>query len=290
MIETLLLKFYKQKLSNYALVYKHLLINIAILIISLFICTTFSTFYVNYKKYAFLSMPTVLSFFISLIIGLIILALFVNLPAMNFAQETYNIKLHSTDWELFRLYLLKEYLVENKFLDNKSENTKENNEKIEMLISLIQQKLDNRQKNKPFSILGSYFNTSIVFLIPIWTAFNTQVYFKEASLNEGIKNIGTILGFLLLIIAVFCTIKLSKVQFNFLSLDYKLQEILYMLTQLQIIHNNDKFSQKHLPHDQKEKIKAMVKGYNYNKSTIKQKDTFFKKYSYFNFKKRKSTF
>ncbi|WP_283747713.1 hypothetical protein [Bacillus thuringiensis] len=288
MIETLLLKFYKQKLSNYALVYKYLLINITILIVSLFICTTFSIFYVSYKKYAFLSMPTVLSFFIPLIIGLIILALFVNLPATNFAKETYNIKLHSTDWELFRLYLLKEYLVENKFINNKSENMKENNEKIEMLISLIQQKLDNRQKNKPFSILGSYFNTSIVFLIPIWTAFNTQVYFKEVTLNEGINNIGTILGSLLILIAVFCMIKLYKVQFNFLHIDYKLQEILYMLTQLQIIHNNDKFSQKHLPHDQKDKIKTMVKNYNYNKTknNHKEKNTtsFFKKYSYFKWK------
>lgn len=214
------------------------------------------------------------------------LILLINLPAINFTRRFYKIKLHSTEWELFRLFLLKEYLVENKFIDTENKNTKENKEKIEMLISLFQQKLDNRQKNKPFAILGSYFNTSIVFLIPIWAAFNNQVYFKEVTLNEALHNIGTILAVLLFLFVLFCMIKIFKIQYNFLYLDYKLQEIIYMLSQLQIIHNNDKFSQKHISQDQKDKIKTMIKDYNKTRNNQKEKNTtsFLKRYSYFKWK------
>ncbi|SME49248.1 hypothetical protein BACERE00183_04232 [Bacillus cereus] len=284
MIETLLIKFYKQKLSNYALAYKHVLINIIIVGIIIFLSVLIPAPYIIYNNQDFLLLSTF--FFISLIISIMSLILLINLPAINFTRRFYKIKLHSTEWELFRLFLLKEYLVENKFIDTENKNTKENKEKIEMLISLFQQKLDNRQKNKPFSILGSYFNTTIVFLIPIWTAFNNQVYFKEVTLNEAIHNIGTIFWVVLLLFVLFCMIKIYKIQYKFLYPDYKLQEIIYMLSQLQIIHNNDKFSQKHIPQDQKDKIKTMVKDYNKTRNNYKEKNTtsFLKRYSYFKWK------
>ena len=208
---------------------------------------------------------------------------------MNLTEEFYKTELIGTEWELFRLYLLKEYLISNKFIDNDNKNAKENKEKIGMIISLFQQKIDNRRKNKPFSILGSYFKTSIVFLIPIWAAFNNQIYFKEVTLNDGLKNIGIVLGYLLVLIFLFSMLKLLKIQYIFLFPEYKLQEIISMLTQLQIIQNNDSFSQKHIPQDQKDKIKAIVKGYNYNKTknTNKEKNitSFFEKYSYFKWKR-----
>ncbi|MFE8095600.1 hypothetical protein [Bacillus toyonensis] len=284
MIETLLIKFYKQKLSNYALAYKHVLINIIIVGIIIFLSVLIPAPYIIYNNQDFLLLSTF--FFISLIISIMSLILLINLPAINFTRRFYKIKLHSTEWELFRLFLLKEYLVENKFIDTENKNTKENKEKIEMLISLFQQKLDNRQKNKPFAILGSYFNTSIVFLIPIWAAFNNQVYFKEVTLNEALHNIGTILTVLLFLFVLFCMIKIFKIQYNFLYLDYKLQEIIYMLSQLQIIHNNDKFSQKHISQDQKDKIKTMIKDYNKTRNNQKEKNTtsFLKRYSYFKWK------
>ncbi|KXY51369.1 hypothetical protein AT268_33375 [Bacillus cereus] len=284
MIETLLIKFYKQKLSNYALAYKHVLINIIIVGIIIFLSVLIPAPYIIYNNQDFLLLSTF--FFISLIISIMSLILLINLPAINFTRRFYKIKLHSTEWELFRLFLLKEYLVENKFIDTENKNTKENKEKIEMLISLFQQKLDNRQKNKPFAILGSYFNTSIVFLIPIWAAFNNQVYFKEVTLNEALHNIGTILAVLLFLFVLFCMIKIFKIQYNFLYLDYKLQEIIYMLSQLQIIHNNDKFSQKHISQDQKDKIKTMIKDYNKTRNNQKEKNTtsFLKRYSYFKWK------
>ncbi|MED0951306.1 hypothetical protein P4T70_24960 [Bacillus mobilis] len=284
MIETLLIKFYKQKLSDYALVYKQVLINIIIVVVISLLCVIISAPYIIYNNQEFLLISVF--FFISLIISILSLSLLINLPAMNFTRKFYNVELHSTEWELFRLYLLKEFLVENKFIDTENKNTKENKEKIEMLISLFQQKLDNRQKNKPFAILGSYFNTSIVFLIPIWAAFNNQVYFKEVTLNEALHNIGTILAVLLFLFVLFCMIKIFKIQYNFLYLDYKLQEIIYMLSQLQIIHNNDKFSQKHISQDQKDKIKTMIKDYNKTRNNQKEKNTtsFLKRYSYFKWK------
>ncbi|MES5837593.1 hypothetical protein [Bacillus cereus group sp. MG11] len=286
MIETLLIKFYKQNLSNYALVYKHVLINIIIAVIIIFLSVLIPAPYIIHNNQEFLLIS--IFFFISLIVAVMSLSLLINLPAINFTRRFYKIKLRSSEWELFRLYLLKEYLVETKFIDAENKNTKENKETIEMIISLFQQKLENRQKNKPFSILGSYFNTTIVFLIPIWTAFNNQVYFKEVTLNEAIHNIGTILWVILLLFVLFCMIKIYKIQYNFLYPDYKLQEIIYMLSQLQIIHNNDKFSQKHIPQDQKDKIKTMVKDYNYNKTRNNQKEknttSFLKRYSYFKWK------
>lgn len=283
----MLLKFYKYHLSNFALVYKRLFINIIIAVISLFLFVFGFVSFIMCKGYDPLSIPMILTYCIPVLIGLVLQFIFITLPSRVLTKESYKIELKSTEWELFRLYLLKEYLVENKLIDNESKNSKENKEKIEMIIALFQQKLDNRQKNRPFSILGSYFNTSIVFLIPIWAAFNNQIYFKEVTLTKGLENIGTIFGFLLTLIALFYMIKLYKIQFNFISFDYKLQEILYMLKQLQIIHNNDNFSQKHMPQDKKENITAMVKDYNYNKSKINKKNNLFKRHSYFTFKEKK---
>lgn len=287
MIETMLLKFYKEQLSNYALVYKRLLINIIIAVVTLFFCTSYAVYLVINNGYKFLSIPTLLAFIILIIIGLLLLYVFVTLPSRNLALESYEIKLNSTQWELFQLYLLREYLVENKLIDKKNENAKESKENIAMIIAIFQQKLENQQKNKPFSILGSYFNTSIVFLVPLWAAFINQIYFKNATLYTGLQNIGVILGCLLALIALFYVLRQYKIVFNFLSFDYKLQKILYMLTQLQVIHNNDNFAQKHMPQDKKDKIKAIVKDYNYNRSKINEKNNLFKRHSYFSFKEKK---
>lgn len=283
----MLLKFYEEQLSNYALVYKRLLINIIIVVFSLFLFTFIAVFLILYKNYGLLSIVTVVIFGILVSIGLFLQYKFVTIPSRNLACESYEIKLNSTQWEFFRLYLLREYLVENKLIDKKNENAKENKEKIAMIIAIFQQKLENRQKNKPFSILGSYFNTSIVFLIPIWAAFINQIYFKNVTLYEGLQNIGVIFGCLLALIALFYVIRLYKIVFNFLSFDYKLHEILYMLTQLQVIHNNDNFAQKHKIEDKKKKIESMVHNYIYDKPLINKKNSFFKKYSYFNLKKEK---
>lgn len=261
LIETQLIHFYKKRLSNFSLVFERLVINLVICFIFFIITSSCLLFLANENDPL-----SVFSFILlAVIINIIILHILFMRPSNIFARNEYKTKFRSTQWELFRILLLKEFIFSSKLLQEK--NGEENIKKLESLIELLQTRLDNNKKQSILEILGSNISTTLIFFIPAWAAFNSQIFINnKLTLTQGLMRLGELLLILFISIYFLSLFKSVFKDFNFFSTNKYISDLIDLLNQLKVILNNPHYFEKHHPARLENLAKNLIKNY---ESTLK---------------------
>ncbi|WP_165497489.1 MULTISPECIES: hypothetical protein [Bacillus cereus group] len=293
LIETQLIHFYKKRLSNFSLVFKRLTINIIITILAVTISTRFFLSHIVEE-----SVHSAIGFYIlSVTVGVLLTYILLIRPHNIFTINEYNIKFRSTQWEAFRMLLLTKFLFSSNLLNKSNTNNKENTEqhikKLESLIDLLQNRLDNNKKENLLAALGSNINTAVIFLIPVWTAFNSQIFMhKDLTIEQGLKRLLLILIIMMPSIWFFFMFKSAIKDFNFFSTDKYLTDLIDILTQLKVILtlNNPNYLQKYYSAELNELIENQIKDYEstlHTKTKFSFKNIPWKKLYYFPYVQKK---
>ncbi|MGE6848223.1 hypothetical protein ACQKGB_13935 [Bacillus tropicus] len=166
------------------------------------------------------------------------------------------------------MLLLTRFLFSSDLLHKRNTNNKENTEqhikKLESLIDLLQNRLDNNKKENLLAALGSNINTAVIFLIPVWTAFNSQIFMhKDLTIEQGLKRILLILIIMIPSIWFFFMFKNAIKDFSFFSTDKYLTDLIDILTQLKVILtlNNPYYLRKHYSVELNNLIENQIKDY-----------------------------
>ncbi|EOO70355.1 hypothetical protein IIC_04797 [Bacillus cereus VD021] len=256
LIETQLIHFYKKRLSNFSLVFERLVINLVICFIFFIITSSYLLSLANEND------PfSVFSFILlAIIINIIILHIIFMRPSNIFARNEYKTKFRSTQWELFRILLLKEFIFSSKLLQEK--NGEENIKKLESLIELLQTRLDNNKKQSILEILGSNISTTLIFFIPAWAAFNSQIFIhNKLTLTQGLMRLGGLVLILFISIYFLSLFKSAFKDFNFFSTNKYIGDLIDLLNQLKVILDNPHYFEKHHPERLENLAKNLIKNY-----------------------------
>ncbi|PED08996.1 hypothetical protein COL30_00065 [Bacillus pseudomycoides] len=293
LIETQLIHFYKNRLSNFSLVFKRLTINIVITFLAVTISTRFFLSCIVKESFGF----ALIFYILSVTVGAALTYILFIRPYNILTINEYNIKFRSTQWEAFRMLLLKNFLFSSNLLNEEYRNNKENTEqhikKLESLIDLLQNRLDNNKKENLLAALGSNINTAVIFFIPVWTAFNSQIFMHNTlTIEQGLKRLLLILAILLPSIWFFFMIRNAIKDFNFFSTDRYITDLIDLLNQLKVILilDNPNYLKKYYSEELNDLIENQIKDY---ESTLQTKTKFsfknipWKKRYYFPYIQRK---
>ncbi|EOP29444.1 hypothetical protein IIS_05120 [Bacillus cereus VD131] len=282
MIETQLIYFYKNQLSNFSLVFKRLFINL--IICFLFFITTGPYLLSLSNEESFVSTFTFI--LVIVVLNLIMLHIFFIKPSNILAINEYNTKFRSTQWELFRMLLLKKFLFSSKLLEKKNEE--KNIKTLESLISLLQNRLDNNKVHSILGILGSNISTALIFFIPAWTAFNSQIFIhNKLTITQALLRLGALLLILIILTYFLFLFKSLFKDFNFFSTNKHIAELIDLLNQLKVILDNPHYFEKHHPVRLENLVENLINNY---ESTLQNEKTFsftqihLKNWYYFKFK------
>lgn len=282
LIETQLIHFYKNQLSNFSLVFKRLVINLIIWFLFFIITGLYLLTLANEESFVS-TFTFILSVFL---INLIILYIFFIKPSNILAINEYKTKFRSTQWELFRMLLLKNFLFSSKLLGK--ENEEGNIKKLESLIALLQTRLDNNKEHSILGILGSNISTALIFFIPAWTAFNSQIFINnKLTVNQALIRIGALS--LILVISTYFLFLLKSLfkDFNFFSTNKHITDLIDLLNQLKVILDNPDYFEKHHPARLEDLVENLINNYESslkNKKTFSFKEINLKNWYYFKFK------
>ncbi|MGV6979360.1 hypothetical protein ACWA19_29365 [Bacillus toyonensis] len=281
LIERQLIHFYKNQLSNFSLVFKRLIINLIIWFLFFITTSPYLLSLANEKSLV----STFTFILITIVINLIMLNIFFIKPSNILAINVYNTKFRSTQWELFRMLLLKKFLFSSKLLEKKNEE--ENINKLESLIALLQNRLDNNKEHSILGILGSNISTALIFFIPAWTAFNSQIFIhNKLTINQALLRLGVLL--LILVISTYFLFLLKSLfkDFNFFSTNKHITELIDLLNQLKVILDNPHYIEKHHPARLEDLVENLVNNYEstlQNQKTYSFKQLHLKNWYYFKF-------
>ncbi|PFC51161.1 hypothetical protein CN282_12290 [Bacillus thuringiensis] len=282
LIETQLIHFYKNQLSNFSLVFKRLIINLIIWFIFFIITGLYLLSLTNEEN-----LVSTFTFILSIVlINLIMLYIFFIKPSNLLAINEYKTKFHSTQWELFRMLLLKNFLFSSKLLEKKNEEG--NMKKLESLIFLLQNRLDNNKEHSILGILGSNISTALIFFIPAWTAFNSQIFINnKLTVNQALIRLGALS--LILVISTYFLFLLKSLfkDFNFFSTNKNITDLIDLLNQLKVILDNPDYFEKHHPARLEDLVENLINNYEStleNKKTFSFKEINLKNWYYFKFK------
>ncbi|MES5942527.1 hypothetical protein [Bacillus cereus group sp. MG4] len=195
------------------------------------------------------------------------------------------------------MLLLTKFLFSSNLLNkrnaNNTENTEQHIKKLESLIDLLQNRLDNNKKENLLAALGSNINTAVIFLIPVWTAFNSQIFMhKDLTIEQGLKRLLLILIIMIPSIWFFFMFKSAIKDFNFFSIDKYLTDLIDILTQLKVILtlDNPNYLKKYYSAKLNDLIENQIKDYEstlHTKTTFSFKNIPWKKLYYFPYLQRK---
>ncbi|MEW9577368.1 SHOCT domain-containing protein [Bacillus toyonensis] len=190
MIETRLQDFYNKKLTSWNLIYKpfsvryktfkSIFLIITLIFMGLYLYTPFST----PRNNTISSSPFTYLVMFCLITGIYFLLFknFVTSPAQDIAYKKYKIDVKSPYWNESISLIIKSYLFQNNILNNEAESNKKT---LDFLIDIFQKKIDKLEKKGWATTLSTYGGLALLFIIPVWTAFNQWISNPK---NEILKN------------------------------------------------------------------------------------------------------
>ncbi|MBY0038660.1 hypothetical protein H7U08_19295 [Bacillus cereus] len=262
MFEKYLLDFFKNGLSNWALLRSYQRNFVIFGIVQSTIFLTISIYLVINSRVGILNI-FIATYAVQVLVSF---AIFIKFFVKRYIFKVFKMELNSDEWYIFKLLLLKKFLFHTKIISKPNKNKKKNEEALDFCIERLEKIIEKEKGNKFSTLFKTYTPILIAFSVPLWTAFNNWMYQKsEFALGQATAYLFSVFLFL------FITLIFWIILYHYLIEDMlgwgeqRISHFMEMLHKIKFSLNNsyylDEFEGEYI----NELINQIIKEYNLKK-------------------------